>query len=286
MLIHNPGTAGDVAIFSGLGDGEAHAGDTGFIHEIADELQLMETLEIGHLWLITRFNEGLEAGLNKSARATAEDGLFAKEIGLSFFLEGGLEHAGAGRADALSPSERDFLSGLRLILGDGDECWHAFTFGVEAADHVARALGSDHNAVDVLVQLDQAEVNGETVAEEKGFTLGEMGEDGARVDVSLFHVGQADHDNIGAANGFAGLDDLEAMGLSDGFRFGSSVKANDDLAAAVLQIERMGVALRTIAEDGERFILKHAEIGVFVGVDFSGHDERGMRIGLRKRGQI
>jgi hypothetical protein len=45
----------------------------------------------------------------------------------------------------------------------------------------------------------------------------------------------------------------------------------------------MGVALRTIAEDGERFIFKHAEIGVFVGVDFSGHDEREMRFGLRKR---
>jgi hypothetical protein len=48
----------------------------------------------------------------------------------------------------------------------------------------------------------------------------------------------------------------------------------------------MGVALRTIAEDGERFIFKHAEIGVFVGVDFSGHDEREIRFGLGKKGDV
>jgi hypothetical protein len=33
------------------------------------------------------------------------------------------------------------------------------------------------------------------------------------------------------------------------------------------------MALRTVAEDGERFIFKHAEIGVFVGVDFGGHGD-------------
>jgi hypothetical protein len=36
----------------------------------------------------------------------------------------------------------------------------------------------------------------------------------------------------------------------------------------------MGVALRTIAEDGERFVFEHAEVGVFVGVDFGGHVKR------------
>jgi len=46
------------------------------------------------------------------------------------------------------------------------------------------------------------------------------------------------------------------------------VKADDDLAAAVLQVERVGVALRSVAEDGERFVGEDAEIGVLVGVDF------------------
>jgi hypothetical protein len=33
----------------------------------------------------------------------------------------------------------------------------------------------------------------------------------------------------------------------------------------------MGVALGTVAENGQRFILENAEIGVFIGVDFCGH---------------
>jgi hypothetical protein len=31
------------------------------------------------------------------------------------------------------------------------------------------------------------------------------------------------------------------------------------------------MALGTVAEDGQRFVLENAEVGVFVGVDFSGH---------------
>ena len=74
------------------------------------------------------------------------------------------------------------------------------------------------------------------------------------VNVGLLHVGQADHDDIGAAHGLGGLEDLEAVLLGDGLGLRAGIEADDDLAAAVLQVERMGVALRTVAEDGERFV--------------------------------
>ena len=238
----------------------------------------METLEVSHLGLVTGLNEGLEAGLDESAGAAAEHGLFAEEIGLGLFLKGGLQHARPGRADALGPSEGIFLGGLGFVLRDGNERRHAFALGVETTDHVARALGCDHDAIDVLRELDQAEVNREAVAKKEGLALGEIGQNGAGVDVGLLHVGQTDHDDVGPANGFTGLDDLEAVRLGDRLGFRALIKADDDLAAAVLQVERMGVALRTIAEDGERFVFEHAEIGVFVGVDFSGHDEISMRV--------
>ena len=43
------------------------------------------------------------------------------------------------------------------------------------------------------------------------------------------------------------------------------------LRAAVLQIQRVGVALGTEANDGEGFVFQYAEVGVVVGVDFGGH---------------
>ena len=136
---------------------------------------------------------------------------------------------------------------------------------------MAGALRRDHNAVDILVQFDQAEVHRETVRENDGLALGEVREDVALIDRCLLHVRQADHNDIGEANRLRRIKNREAMLLRYGAGLRTRIEADDDLAAAVLQIERMGVALRTIAEDGERFVFEHAEIGVFVGVDFGGH---------------
>ena len=43
------------------------------------------------------------------------------------------------------------------------------------------------------------------------------------------------------------------------------------LQPAVLEVERVGVALRAEAEHGEGFVFEHAEIGVFVGIYFCRH---------------
>jgi hypothetical protein len=40
----------------------------------------------------------------------------------------------------------------------------------------------------------------------------------------------------------------------------------------------VGVALGAVAEHSERFVGEHAEIGVFVGVYFSRHDKRAIRV--------
>jgi len=60
--------------------------------------------------------------------------------------------------------------------------------------------------------------------------------------------------------------DLETMRLGDGLGLRTIIEADNDLAAAVAAIERMGVALRTVAKDGERFVFEHAEVGVFAAV--------------------
>ena len=70
----------------------------------------------------------------------------------------------------------------------------------------------------------------------------------------LFGVGQRDHDDVGALDGFGGGDDFKSFFLRDGNGFAAFVKADDDCKAAVFEIERVGVALRARAEDRQRFI--------------------------------
>ena len=104
-------------------------------------------------------------------------------------------------------------------------------------------LGRDHDDVDFLGRLDEAEVDAQAVREQQAFALGKIGRDILLVDAGLFHVGQTDHDDVGAAHGLGGVENLEPVLPRDlpGFRAG--IQADDDVAAAVLQIEGMGVAL-------------------------------------------
>ena len=42
-----------------------HAGDAGLVHQIDDELQFVEALEVGHLGGIASFHQRLESSLNE-----------------------------------------------------------------------------------------------------------------------------------------------------------------------------------------------------------------------------
>ena len=63
----------------------------------------MEALEVRHFRLVAGCDERLEARLHEGAGSAAEHDLLAEEVGLGLLLERGLEHAGAGGADALGP---------------------------------------------------------------------------------------------------------------------------------------------------------------------------------------
>ena len=202
-----------VAPLGGLGDREAHARDAGFVHQVDDELQFVQALEVGHLRRVAGLDERFESGLHQRARAAAEHGLFAEEIGLGLFLEGGFDHAGAGAADALGPGERDLLRLLAGVLIDGDERRHAFAFGVLAADDVAGAFRRDHDDVHVLRRDDGLEMDREAVAEEERLALGEIRRDVLLVGGGLLGVGQGDQDDVGALHGLGGVEDLEALFL-------------------------------------------------------------------------
>ena len=60
-LIGNHARAGDVfAIFSVVGNRVVHVGNAAFVHEINDQLEFVQALEVGHFRGITGFDQGFE----------------------------------------------------------------------------------------------------------------------------------------------------------------------------------------------------------------------------------
>src|SRR3546814_8403840 len=76
--VDDPRAAGEVAVLGGVGDGVPHAGDALLVHEVDDELQLVEALEVGRLGLVASLDEGLEASLHEGGEAAAEHHLLAE----------------------------------------------------------------------------------------------------------------------------------------------------------------------------------------------------------------
>ena len=89
-----------IAIFRRIADGIAHLGHAAFVHEVYDHLHFVERFKIGDFRLVACFAQRFEPVGNELADTAAENGLFAEEVRFCFFLEGRLDDAGTGAADA------------------------------------------------------------------------------------------------------------------------------------------------------------------------------------------
>ena len=90
------GPADVVAPLGGVGDGVAHVCEAAAVHEVDDELEFVEDLEVGEFGLVAGLDQGFEACLDQGGGSAAEDGLLAEEVGFGLLGEGGGEDAGAG----------------------------------------------------------------------------------------------------------------------------------------------------------------------------------------------
>ena len=92
------------------------------------------------------------------------------------------------------------------------------------------------------------------------------------VDVGLQFIRQQDVDDVGLLGRFGGGDGLETVALREVVVLAAGTLADDDLHAAVAEVLSMGVALRTVTNDGDRLPFECGEIGVFVVVNLCGHE--------------
>ena len=142
---------------------------------------------------------------------------------------------------------------------DGHQAGNAAALLVLAADQVAGALRGDEADVDAGRRLDLVEVDREAVGEHEQVAGRDPVGDVGLPDLGLLLVREQDHHDVAAAGGVGDVEDLEAGGLGIGAARRVRAEADDDVDAGVLQVERVGVALRAVAEDRDRLALERLE---------------------------
>ncbi len=263
--------AGDVvAPLGGLGDGPAHLLQAALVHEVHDQLQLVQALEVGDLRLVTGLGQRLEARLHQCGDTTGEHGLLTEQVGLGLLGEGGLDDTGAGAADALGvrQGQREGVAGGVLL--HGHETGHTTPLLVLTAHQVARALRGDHADVHARRGLDEAEADVEAVAEEQRVAVLQVRGDGLLVHLGLDRVRDEDHDDVGLGGGLRRRHHAQALLLGLGLGLRALVQTDTHVHTGVTQRQGVGVALAAVADDRDLAALDDGQIGVGV-VEQLGH---------------
>src|SRR5690606_6221359 len=159
-----------------IGDRVVHVGDTAFEHQVNDQLQLVQALEVGHFRRITGFNEGIETRLDQLNATAAQHSLLTEQVGFSLVLEGGFDDAGAAAAHARGVGQGNVLGVAGSVLIDGDQIRNTAALELIGSYSVARRLGHDHDHVRGRTRHYLVVVDRETVGE---------GQDGAFLQIRL-----------------------------------------------------------------------------------------------------
>ncbi len=86
-------------------------------------------------------------------------------------------------------------------------------------------------------------MNGRTVRKQKRFAFRQIWRDILFISGRLFRIGNRHENHVTAFHSLRSRDDFKSFFFGDGNGFTSFVKADDDFAAALFQIERVRMAL-------------------------------------------
>src|SRR5574341_146803 len=260
--------AGDIlAVLGVVRDRVVHVGDAAFIHEIDDELQLVQALEIRHLRSVAGFHQRLEAGLHEFHAAAAKHRLFAEEIGFGLVFKGGFDDAGAAAADGGGIGKRGVLGLAGRVLEYSNQVGNAAALHELAAHRVARGLGGDHDHVQIGARHNLVIVNVETVREGERRPLLQVRRDVVGVDEALMLVRRQHHHQVRLFHRIGDVLHGETRVLRLLDRGRALAQRHRDGDAAVLQVQRMRMALGAIAHDGHLLAADDREISVFVVIE-------------------
>src|SRR5215217_2882893 len=272
-VVHHARPARVVTVFGGVADRVPHPAHAALVHEVDDQLELVEALEVRDLGLVARGHERVEPALDERRRPAAENDLLAEQVGLGLLLEGRPDHAGARHADAGRVREGALARLARRILVHGDECRRTDALLVRSAHEVARALRRDHRDVDVGRWRDRPEVDVEPVGEHQHVAGPQVRRDVLDVDPRLRGVGEQDHDDVGLGRRLGRRQGAKTHGLGLGPALRPFAQADAHVEAGVLQVLRVRVTLTAEPEDRDPLPLERRTIRVLLVVDV-GHPRR------------
>ena len=236
----------------------------------------MAGLKVCHLGLVASLHQGIKTSVDQLAHTAAEHCLLAEQIGLSLLLKGGLQDACTAGTNAGSISQSNVLCLAGVVLLHADQRGAALALGVQAADDVAGALGSDHDDVHVLGSGDGLEVDVEAVCKGQSLALGHVRSHLLVVDISAQLIGHQHHDNVASLGSLLDLHDLE-VGMSCSELRGlfpvsrTLAQADDDIDAALSEVLGMCVTLAAEADDSDGLAVQHAEVAVGIVVFLDCH---------------
>src|SRR5690625_36633 len=107
--VDHPCTTRNPAIFCCITDGVVHSLDSAFVHEVHNQFQLMEALEVGDFRLIARFYKNFKTRLHQLGCAAAQYSLLTEKIRFCLFFECGFQNSCTGSADRLGIGKSDIL---------------------------------------------------------------------------------------------------------------------------------------------------------------------------------
>jgi hypothetical protein len=175
--------------------------------------------------------------------AAAEHGLLAEQVGLGLVLEGRLDHAGAGAADALRVGEHEVAGLAAGVAVDGDQAGDAVPLDELAPHQVAGALRRHHAHANLGARVDLPEVDREPVGEHQQVAGGDPVADLLLEHLGLLLVRQKDHHEVALARSVGDRLHAHSVALRLVDRRGVLPQPDDHVYARVLQIQRVGVPL-------------------------------------------
>ena len=243
-----------------VADRVAHVVQAALVDQVDDQLQFVQALEVGDFRLVARLDERLESGLDERADAAAQHRLLAEQIGFGFFGERRLDDARARDADALGVRQRQ-----RAAPGRWRPDGSANSAGVPAPSTYSSRTRwpGDFGATIVTstsgADRDGAEADVEAVREHQHVAGREVRLDRVLVELRRRRVGHEHHDRRRPTSRPPPTSPTSGRPPAPCARerlvAGSPTRT---LHAAVLQVQRVRVALRSVADDRDLLALNQA----------------------------
>src|SRR6266540_1708402 len=148
-----------VAVLGRVGDRVPHPAHAALVHQVHDQLQLVEALEVRDLGLVPRAHQRLEPRPDQLGDPAAKHDLLAEQVGLGLLLEARLDHTCPGHTYPRRVRQRA-LEGLSGgVLVHGNQRGRPDALLIRPPEKMAGTLGRDHRDVHPVRRSDPSEVD-------------------------------------------------------------------------------------------------------------------------------